>query len=134
MMEEQRVSTLMRRSMEDGKFWFGSLLHEPFEFDGDGFWSNVIPFLQSVDTVMELSETERANMEVFVERKMEDLRLRRKLGFLRLQLEDCACLGLEQLRYLDTWLKERASLMREAYLINDLPTQVSTAVVVLQRR
>ena len=68
------MSTLMCQSMEDGKFWFKILLHESFMFDEDELWSRVIPFLQDVDVGKGLKETDKADMEVFMARKMEHSR------------------------------------------------------------
>jgi hypothetical protein len=35
---DQRMSTLMRQSMEDGKFWFNELVRESFNFDEEVLW------------------------------------------------------------------------------------------------
>lgn len=73
---EQRMSTLMCHSMDDGKFWFGSLLRESYNFDGDVLWPNVEHFLQSQGLNIHkiLNEIDDRDMEALVERKVEDLR------------------------------------------------------------
>lgn len=74
---EQRMSTLMRCSMESGKFWYENLLRESFDFDGDLLWPNVESFLNARGLGAEIisSEEDDGEMDAFIQRKLDDLRL-----------------------------------------------------------
>ncbi|TIA07989.1 hypothetical protein D6C80_09482 [Aureobasidium pullulans] len=39
--EDQRMSTLMRQSLDDGTFWFAQLMQEAFNFDEEILWRNL---------------------------------------------------------------------------------------------
>lgn len=73
--EDQRMSTLMSRSMDDGKFWFEQLLRDAFNFDGDVVWPKIKSFLQAeeLDSIGIPNKTDEADMVAFVNKKMEDL-------------------------------------------------------------
>jgi hypothetical protein len=70
---DEKLSYLMRQSMEDGKFWFNELLRESFNFDEEVLWPNIKLCLQ--DRQLEGFEVPNtADVEAFVQTKMEDLR------------------------------------------------------------
>lgn len=69
---DQKMSILMRQSMEDGKFWFNELIRETFNFDEEVLWPNIEPLLdeRGLADVGIPNETE---VEEFIRMKMEDL-------------------------------------------------------------
>jgi len=68
----QRMSTLMRQSMEDGRFWFNVLVRESFNF-GEVLWPNIEPLLEK-NRVTAVGIPIKVKVEAFVKMKMEDLR------------------------------------------------------------
>lgn len=69
---DEKLSYLMRQSMEDGKFWFNELLRESFNFDEEVLWPNIKLCLQDQQLEgFEIPNT--ADVEAFVQTKMEDL-------------------------------------------------------------
>lgn len=70
---DQKMSTLMRQSMEDGKFWFNELVRESFNFDEDVLWPNIEPLLKK-NGLAAVGIPSEVEVEAFVKMKMEDLR------------------------------------------------------------
>ena len=69
---DEKLSYLMRQSMQDGKFWFNELLRESFNFDEEVLWPNIKRFIQHPQ-LQELEIPNDADVEAFVQTKMEDL-------------------------------------------------------------
>jgi len=69
---EHRMSGLMRRSVEDGKFWFNELIRESFNFDEDVLWPNIELLLQK-SGLADVGIPSDQEVEDFVKRKMQDL-------------------------------------------------------------
>ncbi|KAF4624225.1 hypothetical protein G7Y89_g13947 [Cudoniella acicularis] len=69
---DQKMSILMRQSMENGSFWFNELIRESFNFDEDVLWPNIEHVLKR-GGLAELGFPGKAEVEAFVGRKMEDL-------------------------------------------------------------
>ena len=69
---DQKMSILMRQSMEDGKFWFNELIRESFNFDEEVLWPNIERVLQR-GRLAELGIPSEPEVKAFVRRKMEDL-------------------------------------------------------------
>jgi hypothetical protein len=69
---DQKMSILMRQSMEDGKFWFNELIRESFNFDEEVLWPNIERVLKR-GGLAELGIPSEPEVKAFVRRKMEDL-------------------------------------------------------------
>lgn len=69
--EVEKMSALMRQSMEDGKFWFHELVYSCFESPSNIAWTAIRELLPYVDELATASATET---EAFVKEKMEHLR------------------------------------------------------------
>ncbi|KAH0354675.1 hypothetical protein KCU81_g1262, partial [Aureobasidium melanogenum] len=69
---EQRISTAMRQSFEDGTFWFVQLLLQSFNFDGEALWPHLEPFLRERG-LLEVGIPDEKEVEEFVAMKMRDL-------------------------------------------------------------
>jgi hypothetical protein len=69
---DQKMSTLMRQSMEDGKFWLNELIRESFNFDEEVLWPSIEPLLERYGLV-ELGIPGESEVQAFVRRKMADL-------------------------------------------------------------
>lgn len=72
--EEERMSVLMRKPMEDGKFWFNELVRQSFNFDEEVLWSNIEPHLRELG-VAEDGIPNDSEVEAFVQSKLQDLNL-----------------------------------------------------------
>ena len=70
--QDQKMSILMRQSMEDGKFWFNELIRESFNFDEEVLWPNIELFLKK-RKLAEVGIPNETEVEAFVRMKMEDL-------------------------------------------------------------
>ncbi len=69
---DQRMSVIMRRSMEDGKFWFNELIRESFNFDEEVLWPNIERGLND-EGLAKLGIPSESEVRAFVKRKMADL-------------------------------------------------------------
>lgn len=69
---DQKMSILMRQSMEDGKFWFNELIRESFNFDEEVLWPNIEHVLRR-DEVAELDFPNETEVQAFIRRKITDL-------------------------------------------------------------
>lgn len=72
--EDQRMSSLMRKSYEDGTFWFMILLQEAFAFDEEVLWLNLEKVLRRRG-LLEVGVPSEKYVEEFVEKKLKDLEL-----------------------------------------------------------
>ncbi|TIA29420.1 hypothetical protein D6C79_09944 [Aureobasidium pullulans] len=70
--EDQRMSTLMRQSLDDGTFWFTQLIQEAFNFDEEILWRNLERAVQERG-LLELGVPSEENVEKFVETKLIEL-------------------------------------------------------------
>lgn len=70
--QEQRMSVLMRRSMEDGTFWSVRLLHDAFNFDDSVMWKSLQPILERRG-LLDIGMPDEEEIEAFVAMKMKDL-------------------------------------------------------------
>ncbi|THV68128.1 hypothetical protein D6D28_06962 [Aureobasidium pullulans] len=70
--EDQRMSTLMRRSLDDGTFWFAQLMQEAFNFDEEILWRNLERAVQE-RRLLEVGVPSEENDEKFVETKLMEL-------------------------------------------------------------
>lgn len=68
----ERMSSLMRKSMDDGKFWFHELIYSCFESAGNPAWAAIREIIPNLDELSGISDTE---LDAFVNDKMEQLRL-----------------------------------------------------------
>lgn len=79
---DQRMSSLMRKSFEDGTFWFVQLLQEAFAFDEEILWLNLEKAL-SKNRLLEVGVPSEKYIQEFVGKKMKDLeRYNRDLQYL----------------------------------------------------
>lgn len=69
---DQKMSILIRQSMEDRKFWFNELIRESFNFDEEVLWPN-IELLLKKRRLAEVGIPNETEVEAFVRMKMEDL-------------------------------------------------------------
>ncbi|KAL4807438.1 hypothetical protein BDV18DRAFT_167968 [Aspergillus unguis] len=65
------IATLMQESMESGRFWFHELLYSCFESPDSPAWVAIRLLIPSID---EMVTVPNAEVESFVDRKMEELR------------------------------------------------------------
>jgi hypothetical protein len=68
----ERMSSLMRKSMDDGKLWFHELIYSCFESADNPAWAAIREIIPNPDKLSEVSDTE---LDAFVNDKMEQLRL-----------------------------------------------------------
>ncbi len=68
----ERMSSLMRQSMDDGKFWFHELVYSSFESADNPAWVAIREIIPNLDELAAVSDTES---NAFVNNKMEQLRL-----------------------------------------------------------
>ncbi|KAI9733758.1 MAG: hypothetical protein M1818_007172 [Claussenomyces sp. TS43310] len=68
---DQKMSILMRQSMEDGKIWFNELIREYFDFDEEVLWLN-IELLLKKRRLVEVGIPNETEVEAFLRMKMED--------------------------------------------------------------
>ncbi|KFX93034.1 hypothetical protein O988_07031 [Pseudogymnoascus sp. VKM F-3808] len=66
------MSNLMRKSMDDGKFWFHELVYSCFESPSNPAWAAIREIIPNLDELSGASDTE---LSTFVHDKMEQLRL-----------------------------------------------------------
>ncbi|KFY46464.1 hypothetical protein V495_02450 [Pseudogymnoascus sp. VKM F-4514 (FW-929)] len=66
------MSSLMRKSMDDGKFWFHELVYSCFESPSNPAWAAIREIIPNLD---ELSGASDTGLSTFVNDKMEQLRL-----------------------------------------------------------
>lgn len=79
---DQSMSSLMRKSYEDGTFWFIILLQEAFAFDEEVLWLNLEKALRRRG-LLEVGLPSERYVEEFVEKKLNDLeRYNQDLQFL----------------------------------------------------
>ncbi|TIA81986.1 hypothetical protein D6C76_02613 [Aureobasidium pullulans] len=70
--EDQRMSTLMRQSLDDGTFWFAQLMQEAFNFDEKILWRNLERAVQERG-LLEVGVPSEEDIEKFVETKLKEL-------------------------------------------------------------
>ncbi|OBT80281.1 hypothetical protein VF21_00578 [Pseudogymnoascus sp. 05NY08] len=68
----EKMSSLMRKSMNDGKFWFHELVYSCFESADNPAWSAIREIIPNLDELLGISENE---LDAFIDDKMEQLRL-----------------------------------------------------------
>lgn len=68
--EVERLSSLMRRSMDDGKFWFHELVYSCFESTDNPPWAGIREFIPNFDDLAAVADAE---LDDFVSGKMEQL-------------------------------------------------------------
>jgi hypothetical protein len=68
---DQKISILMRQSMEGGKFWFNELIRESFNFDEEVLWPNIEHVLKR-DGLAEFGIPSETEIRDFVRRKLKD--------------------------------------------------------------
>ncbi|OBT85240.1 hypothetical protein VE02_05213 [Pseudogymnoascus sp. 03VT05] len=68
----EKMSSLMRKSMDDGKFWFHELVYSCFESADNPAWSAIREIIPNLDELSGISENE---LDAFIDDKMEQLRL-----------------------------------------------------------
>jgi hypothetical protein len=66
----EKMSTLMRQSMDDGKFWFHELIHSCFESPENPAWRAIREIIPNINEHSTLSESE---IDTFVAEKMAQL-------------------------------------------------------------
>lgn len=66
---DQKMSTLMCQSMQDGTFWFNELIRESFNFDEEVLWPN-IELLLKERGLEEVGIPSERDVEAFVRMKM----------------------------------------------------------------
>ncbi|KFZ05903.1 hypothetical protein V501_07916 [Pseudogymnoascus sp. VKM F-4519 (FW-2642)] len=67
----EKMSSLMRKSMDDGKFWFHELIYSCFESADNPAWAAIREIIPNLDELSGVSDTE---LDAFVNDKMEQLR------------------------------------------------------------
>ncbi|THY08716.1 hypothetical protein D6D01_09620 [Aureobasidium pullulans] len=70
--EDQRMSTLMRQSLDDGTFWFTQLIQAAFNFDEEILWRNLEKAVRERG-LLELGVPSEEDVEKFVETKLMEL-------------------------------------------------------------
>lgn len=70
--KDHRMSSLMRKSFEDGTFWFMQLLQEAFAFDEEVLWLNLEKILCKRG-LLEVGVSNEKYIQKFVEKKVKDL-------------------------------------------------------------
>ncbi|KAH8819395.1 kinase-like domain-containing protein [Xylogone sp. PMI_703] len=71
---DQKMSILMRQSMEEGKLWYNELIRESFNFDEEVLWPNIESLVEKAGfSRLGNLDGDEDEIEVFVSRKMEDL-------------------------------------------------------------
>jgi hypothetical protein len=68
---QESMSSLMRRSMEDGKFWYHELIRESFDFDHKFLWEQIAESSTVSSDDLEIPQEE---IDSFVAAKMAELR------------------------------------------------------------
>ncbi|OBT61997.1 hypothetical protein VE03_08291 [Pseudogymnoascus sp. 23342-1-I1] len=68
----EKMSSLMRKSMDDGKFWFHELVYSCFESANNPAWAAIREIIPNLDELSGISATE---LDAFVSDKMEQLHL-----------------------------------------------------------
>jgi hypothetical protein len=66
----EKMSSLMRKSMDDGKFWFHELIYSCFESADNPAWAAIREIIPNLDELSGVSDTE---LDAFVNDKMEQL-------------------------------------------------------------
>jgi hypothetical protein len=69
---EEKVSVLMRQSMENGEFWFNEIIRESFNFDEEVLWPNIEIHITR-EGIAGVGVPEQTEVEAFVTIKMQDL-------------------------------------------------------------
>ncbi|KAG9675987.1 hypothetical protein KCU99_g5853, partial [Aureobasidium melanogenum] len=72
LLDEGRMSTAMRKSFEDGTFWFKQMLLSVHTFDGEVYWPRLEPYLEKRG-LLDVGVPDEEEVQQFVSRKMEDL-------------------------------------------------------------
>ncbi|TID12859.1 Protein kinase-like (PK-like) [Venturia nashicola] len=62
---EEKMSVLMRQSMEDGKFWFNELIRQSFNFDEEVLWPHIEHHLTKIG-LAEVGIPDPSEVEAFV--------------------------------------------------------------------
>lgn len=70
--EDERMSSLMRKSYYDGTFWFMVLLQEAFAFDEEVLWLNLEKVLRNRG-LLEVGVPNEKYIQEFVDKKVQDL-------------------------------------------------------------
>ncbi|KAG9853863.1 hypothetical protein KCU98_g3725, partial [Aureobasidium melanogenum] len=82
LLRDHRMSSLVRKSFEDGTFWFMQLLQEAFAFDEEVLWLNLEKALCRRG-LLEMGVPNEKYIQEFVEKKVKDLeRYNRDLQYL----------------------------------------------------
>jgi len=68
---KESFSSLMRKSMEDGKFWYHELIRESFDFDDEFLWKQIAESSTLSSSDVEIPQEE---LDSFVASKMAELR------------------------------------------------------------
>lgn len=68
---KESFSSLMRKSMEDGKFWYHELIRESFDFDDEFLWTHIAESSTLSSSDLEIPQEELDN---FVASKIAELR------------------------------------------------------------
>ncbi len=68
---EESFSSLMRKSMADGKFWYHELIQESFDFDDKFLWKQIVESSTLTSSDMEIPQEE---LDSFVASKIAELR------------------------------------------------------------
>jgi hypothetical protein len=69
--KDERMSSLMQQSMDDGKFWFHELVYACFESANNPAWTAIREIIPNLDEFTTVTDTE---LNAFVQGKMEQLR------------------------------------------------------------
>jgi len=68
---KESFSSLMRKSMADGKFWYHELIRESFDFDDEFLWKQIAESSTLSSSDVEIPQVE---LDSFVASKMAELR------------------------------------------------------------
>lgn len=68
---KESFSSLMRKSMEDGKFWYHELIRESFDFDDEFLWTHIAEISTLSNSDLGIPQEELDN---FVASKIAELR------------------------------------------------------------
>ncbi|KAH9222569.1 hypothetical protein DL95DRAFT_420989 [Leptodontidium sp. 2 PMI_412] len=69
--KDERMSSLLQQSMDDGKFWFHELVYSSFESADNPAWAAIRGIIPNLNDLAIVTDTE---LNAFVEGKMEQLR------------------------------------------------------------
>ncbi|KAL5313679.1 hypothetical protein ACEPPN_018100 [Leptodophora sp. 'Broadleaf-Isolate-01'] len=69
--KDERMSSLLQQSMDDGKFWYHELVYSSFESADNPAWAAIRGIIPNLNDLATVTDTE---LNAFVEGKMEQLR------------------------------------------------------------